>query len=330
MGGIYLGIDIAKAKFDVALLQEDKYQHKVFTNNELGIANLLTWLSEKVLSWDKLYVIMEATGNYHLVLACALVEQGINVSVENPSKLNAFAKACLMRGKDDKRDAKLIAQYGKACRPAAWKKPRDEVLQLQSLLAEYDSLKEQQVMVNNRLKSLTPLSHHEVTLSIQAQLDFLDNALKAIEASIQAHVDQFPDTLQRPVVLAQSVPGVGFFTALRFVVTTESGTRFKKARQLAAYLGLTPMVKHSGNNQRTPARLSKIGQGKFRAKLYFPAIQAIIHNPDVKYFYEQLINRGKRKMTAILAAMRKLVHIVFGVLKQNTPYQVQKKILATN
>jgi transposase len=327
---IYVGIDVSKEKLDVAYLQEKTCQHKIFTHDTSGIAALIKWLLDRNISLDNLRIAMEATGHYHLVLACTLAKQGIKLSVENPSKINAFAKACLRRGKDDKRDAKLIANYAKACQPALWQKPADEILHLQSLLAEYDSLKDQRVVQINRLKSLTELSHPHVKVSIEKHLMYLEQAIKEIEGLMADYVDQFPATLQAPIGLAQSVPGIGFLSAARLVVATEAGKRFKRARQLAAYLGLTPMVKHSGKNNYAPARLSKIGQSKLRAKLYFPAIQAILHNPDVKAFYQRLIQTGKRKSIAIAAAMRKLVHIVLGVLKQKAPYQPQKAMLAIN
>ena len=120
------------------------------------------------------------------------------------------------------------------------------MLDLQSLLAEYDSLKDQRVVQINRLKSLTALSHTGVKASIEQHCVYLDGAIKAIAQLIISAVQTAPDQLEQSVSLAQSIPGIGFMSAVRLVVATEAGTRFKQARQLAAFLGLTPAVKHSG------------------------------------------------------------------------------------
>jgi len=100
---------------------------------------------------------------------------------------------------------------------------------------------------------------------------------------------------------------------------------FNSASQCAAYLGLNPIQHESGTSVRRKARLSKAGDARVRAKLYMAAVVCIQqqHNPDIKRQYERLIKKGKAKMSALGAAMRKLVHICFGVLKHQTLYQVQ-------
>ena len=101
------------------------------------------------------------------------------------------------------------------------------------------------------------------------------------------------------------------------------GQRFERASQVAAYLGLIPITHQSGTSVLLPPHLSKAGPAAWRAALYMPALVAIRFNPDVQHLYQRLLARGKAKMAAVGAAMRKLVHICFGVIKHQTPYQPQ-------
>ena len=98
---------------------------------------------------------------------------------------------------------------------------------------------------------------------------------------------------------------------------------FKSASKVASYIGLNPIEKRSGKSEYRKPRLSKAGNSDWRKSLYFPAIVAIENNPDVKALHDRLLGSGKTKMCAIGAAMRKLLHICFGVLKHQQPYQVQ-------
>ncbi len=137
-----------------------------------------------------------------------------------------------------------------------------------------------------------------------------------------ATIDPHP-TLQHDHQLLQSIPGVGPVLATFMVALLYHGERFDSAAQVAAYVGLIPVEYQSGTSVRKPPRLSKAGPALLRAKLYWPAVVASRHNPDVRHLYQRLLARGKCKMAAIGAAMRKLLHICFGVIKHQTPYQPQ-------
>lgn len=92
------------------------------------------------------------------------------------------------------------------------------------------------------------------------------------------------------------------------------------ARQIAAYAGLSPRKHDSGTSVHKKPKLSKMGSYHLRKALYFPAISAWQHNPLVKSFCQRLLDKGKHKMLIVGAAMRKLLHIVFGVLKSQQPF----------
>ena len=126
----YLGIDIAKLKFDIALLQGNKYKFKVLKNNNKGFEELCAWLEEKGLKI--LHVCLEATGAYGEALSYYLTDKGFMVSVVNPAKIKAFAQSELSRTKTDKADSKVIARYCRAMKPLAWQPLPKHVCILQS------------------------------------------------------------------------------------------------------------------------------------------------------------------------------------------------------
>lgn len=133
MSKLVIGVDIAKKKFDVASLCDDKYKHKTFTNDEPGYANFAAWITQ-LFAHDPPLICMEATGAYSIPLAEFMVNQGYPVSVVNPAKIHAFAKSELSRAKTDKADAKLIARYAAKMEPKLWLPPPEKIRTLQALV----------------------------------------------------------------------------------------------------------------------------------------------------------------------------------------------------
>lgn len=95
---------------------------------------------------------------------------------------------------------------------------------------------------------------------------------------------------------------------------------FDCAKQVSAFLGLNPKQHQSGTSVNKNTHISKIGDSGLRKTLYMPALVAVRHNPTLKDFYEKLVYRGKPKKAAVVSSMRKLVHIIYGVLKNKTPF----------
>lgn len=179
---IAVGIDMAKASFDVARLSADgKYKHKKFDNTPAGFARFAEWLAG--FETEPVHLCMEATGAYSLPLADFLVGQGFHVSVVNPAKIAAFAKSELSRAKTDKADAKLIARYALAMRPPAWTPPPAEQRELQALLRRLENLLEMRRMEENREATADPA----VTGSIQAVLATLAQEIKAVRDALRHH-----------------------------------------------------------------------------------------------------------------------------------------------
>lgn len=310
-----LGIDIAKDKFDVVLLMGEASRHKVFANHPAGFVALLSWLRSR--GAGNLHACMEATGSYWEEVAMALHEAAYTVSVVNPAQVRAFAKSQLRRTKNDKVDAGVIAHFCRALSPQPWTPPAPELRQLRALTRRQEDLQHLLVEEKNRLSA--PGSSQQVKDSIQRTIAALEGEMNALQRQVKEHIEGHP-LLKERCNLLTSIPGVGLDTAASLLGELSHIDTFQSARQLAAYFGLTPFQRQSGSSIRGRPRLSKAGRSRLRKLLFFPALAASRYNPLIRPFYHRLLAAGKPKMLALAASMRKLLHIVFGVLKHNTPF----------
>lgn len=313
-----LGIDIAKLKFDVCLLNpQGKRRHKAFPNTAAGFSQLAMWLIKQGVTPEEMHACLEATGTYGEALAYHLHEDGHTVSVVNPAAVKAFAGSRLSRTKTDKVDAELIARFCLAQQPLAWTPPAPEVRELQALVRRLEALIEMRVAEENRLEAGSVVA--AVRASVEAHVAYLAAEIKRTEELIRNHIDNHP-TLKQQSELLDSIPGVGATTAALLLAEIVDMTQYRSARQVAAYAGLVPRERRSGSSVRGRPRLSKIGNARLRKALYFPAITALRCSPFFKAWATGLRERGKCKMSVIGAAMRKLIHLAYGVLKTGKPF----------
>jgi transposase len=311
-----IGIDISKLKFDLCLLRDNgKLKHKVFANTAHGFVELSAWLIKQKV--EGAHFCMEATGTYGEALATYLCDAGHVVSVINPAIIKAYAQSHLSRTKTDKVDATLIAWFCLERKPPAWSPLPREVRELQALVRRLESLLEMHQMEVNRLEAGT--SADLVRESLAEHITFLDDEIKRTEKLIRNHIDQHP-TLKEQRELLITIPGIGDTTAAKLLAEMLDVKLYKSARQLAAFAGLAPRLHESGSSIKRKARLSKTGAPRLRKALYFPAIAAIKYNPSIKAMSVRLRERGLCPMQIIGAAMRKLVHLAYGVLKSGRPF----------
>ncbi len=320
-----LGIDIAKATFDVALRVERRDYQATFKNNVGGFGKLLRWLRRSRAS--RPHACMEATGRYGEALALFLYEHGYRVSVVNPARIKKYADSQLRRNKTDAQDAAVILDFCLTQHPPQWKPPSPQQRKLQELVRYHDALKKMQRQEQNRLSSGLQVS--AVICQIQQHLASLEEQLALLEAQIHSHIEQFSD-LKRDRDLLISIPGIAKLTAARLLAEISDIRSFSNAKQLAAYAGLTPSHHESGSSIRRRPRMSKVGNSNLRRYLYMPALAAMCHNPVIAALRERLLARGKEKMVVVGAAMRKLLHIVYGVLKSGRPFDANLAVQTQN
>jgi transposase len=314
-----VGVDVAKATFDVALglAKPGKFQTRAkLANREEGFQELIAWLDKHA---PEAAVCMEATGIYHEALAIFLVQQGKTVYVANPAQVKYFGKSQLSRTKTDRTDAKLIAQFATSQQTGTkpmvpWTPPTPAQRTLRALVERLDDLKGMEQMEANRLD----VASDAVRGSLEDSLKELRKQIKSLEKRIDQHIDK-DQRLRHDAALMKSIPGIAKTTSASLLAALGDLRRFDAPGKLVAFAGLNPALRESGT-LKGKIRVSKTGAPSLRAKLYMPAVSAKNHNPVVRAFCERLLARGKLPIVAVCAAMRKLLHLVWGVIHTNTPF----------
>ncbi|MFY9226615.1 MAG: IS110 family transposase [Blastocatellia bacterium] len=311
---VIMGIDIGKEKFDVAIKIKEKYEDRKFDNKESGFLELSSWLKEKGV--EKAWCCMEATGKYGDSLANYLYSKGHKVSVVNPRAIEAFGKSQMRRNKTDKQDARLIEQYCASCKPDEWKPLKEEVKNIQELERHLESLTNQHTQQTNRLECQTNTT---VVKSINRIIVSIEAEIEEIKLVIKQEIEKDQE-LKKNNELLLTIPGIGEKTATIILAELGQIERFSSVKQLDAFVGLSPSQHTSGTSVRKKTQMSKLGNSRLRKALYLPAVSAKNHNPIVKAFCLRLQEKGKVPMCIIGAAMRKLLHLAYGVLKNQLPF----------
>lgn len=321
-----LGVDISKAKFDVALLLEGKkYRSKVFSNDPAGFKALLEWIGSMVSGGqNNVHVCMEATGVYHEALALFLHDQGIAVSVVNPLFVKKFVESEGVRSKTDKADAKALARYADRSQPELWEAPSHAVRKLQALVARLETLKEMRQAEANRLD----VAHDAVRPSVLEIISQLDATIEEVRKQIHQAIDDDPDLKSRRDLL-ETIPGLGAKTIPQLLAYIGRPERFKTVKALIAYAGLAPLIQQSGTSLNKKRGTHPLGKEALRHALYFPAMVAGTHNPLIAKFWQRLKAQNKPGKVIVVACMHKLLAIAYGVLKSGKPFDPRHSLAAT-
>ena len=313
----FLGVDVSKAKLDVALLLgNDKFKSKVFANDARGLQDLLHWLPAHVPeALSSVHICMEATGIYHEALACFLSDQRLWVSVVNPLLVKRFAQASRLRNKTDSIDAKCLALFCKSSGPERWEAPPVAVRALQALVGRLDTLQAMRQAECNRLD----VAHSSVADSVRHVIGDLDEAIAQVRAQIARTIDDDPD-LKRRAALLESIPGLGDKTVPQLLAYIGRPERFRTVKALIAFASLTPMIRQSGTSLDSRRGTHPMGHQELKRALYFPAMVAGRYNPVVAAFWNKLKAQNKPGKVIVVACMHKLLAIAYGVLRSGKPF----------
>jgi transposase len=318
-----LGIDVGKDSLELALLTpQNELRKKSVRNSASGFKVLMNWLNrwagpvEGDPASPGVRACLEASGGYEEAAALFLHEQGVYVSVVNPRQTKSYAGVRLQRSKTDPADAALLARYCQREEPPAWEPPTEAERRLRQLTRGLQSLKDERDRTRNKRDRA---ENETVTAALDAVLDTLSDQIGTLERRIETYVAQNAE-LKRQTDLLVTIPGIGSQTAATVLAELGDVTRFESARAVAAFAGLTPSHHSSGTSVRRRTRLSKLGNGRLRKALFFPAMVAMRHNEVVRTFAGRLLDRGKAKMAVVGASMRKLLHICYGVLRNGQAF----------
>jgi transposase len=297
---------VSKETLDANCARGQRKQAKIFANSPDGWRLVLSWL--KALGSKQAHVCMEATGRHSLGVALALYDAGHIVSVVNPAQIRDFARAKLGRNKTDKVDAALIGDYAALFNPAPWTPPSPAMRRLCELHTVRAGIISSRTEWKNRLGS--GLGDSTAT----------GLAAMTIDRAIGETIDQDAALRGRRDLLL-SVSGVGETLAALLLVEMPSPEVLRRSGEMVAYAGLNPSHYRSGSSIDRPTRISKIGNATLRSSLYMPALSAMRFNPAVAALVARLKEAGRLKPKQIVvAAMRKLLVICFGVLKTGRPF----------
>jgi len=310
-----LGLDISKDTIDACLLDERGEHAKKIANNPKGFGRLERWLINR--RAKDIHVCMEATGAYFEGVAEALADAGHLVSVVNPAQIKFYAQSLLSRAKTDAVDARIIAQFCRAQRPPPWKAPSAKERKLRGLVRFCDHLKSTRAAYD--VQRQTPNLIKEVHRSISKLIKELDEQIAVVETEIAALIDDDPDLRERHRLL-KSIDGVGDTTAATILAEVPQLEEFRDAKAVAAFAGLSSRTHSSGTSVRGSGAICKTGNARLRKALWWPAIVGIRHNPRLRALAQRLRDAGKPSKKIIIAAMRKLLILAYGVLKSRRPF----------
>lgn len=319
----FVGLDVAKAKVDLYVVRQGKGKSKVFGNTAAGHRELQAWLLERGFVAARTQVCLEATGPYSESLAVALVESGFKVSVVNPARIKGYAQGELSRNKTDKADAALLARFCQAMHPGLWTPPSAAFRQLRAWVDRLQSLKDMHQQEMNRREALEASGQADVVAHVQIHLDWLDSEIAKLERDIDDHIDRHPD-LKADAALIESIPGIGKTTTAKVLAYAGDIRRFDSAKALSAFIGVSPRQRLSGSSVKGRTMLSRSGHQALRNALYMPGMVARRHNEAMRIFGDRLAAAGLAPKAVIGAVMRKLAHLIYGVVRSGVPFDMSK------
>ena len=316
----WIGVDIAKESFVAAQRGPEGFQTEAFPLTSKGLKAFGSWLPHS----PQLQIVLEATGPYWRVFTEGFntLAPQIPIAVVNPRRVRDFAKASPHASKTDELDAQVLLHFAETFTPRLLEVSGDRAdRQLRALTRHALQLTEQRDRVRNQQEKAAadPDTPKFVLRSLQRHLKHLDKALKQCWSQARLSLDQDPQ-LKESFRLLLSIPGVGEKTALTLISEYGTGLRQVGPKQLTRYAGLDIVFFLSGTSVYRLPHISKQGNWRIRRALYMAALSAIRHNPAVRSHYLKLVAHGRPKKSALVAAMRKLLHQCYGVLKNQIPF----------
>jgi transposase len=314
----FAGIDVGAEEL-VLVLRMNGVSAKAqsFANTRPGHQQLLKTLAK----CGQVRLCLEATGVYYVDLAVCLHDAGVAVSVVNPKAAHNFAKALMRNNKTDAVDADVLAQFAERMDFVPWTRPSREALALRAFARRIDALTRERAAAKNQLHALCACQDTPKAVVQDAKLGIaqLQKRIERLDGEARALIRQYPQ-LERGFQLLLSIKGVGQTSAIALLgelIVLPKGLTHK---QWVKYAGLNPRIFQSGKSVEKKPRLSKEGNCRVRQSLYMPALSAKRHDPYVKAYFEHLLARGKKKLQALCAVMRKLLHAIHGMLKHQQPF----------
>lgn len=313
------GIDVGSEELILVVRKNSKpFDPQKFTNTPSDRARLV----KKLVKLPGIIVCMEATGIYHFDLAIALHDAGVSLMVVNPKASHNFAKVLMKNSKTDAVDANTLAEYAERMDFVAWTRPSNEKIALRCFSRRINSLTNQRAAAKNHLHALTASQETPKAVLNDAKLAItqLQKRIDRLAAEALVLISKYPE-LTRMLQLLISIKGIAETSAIALMGELLLLPPDLTHREWVKFAGLDPKAFDSGKSVHKKTRMSKAGNRHIRSALYMPALSAKQHDPHVKAYFQHLVlDNGKKKLQALCAVMRKLLHAIHGMLKHDVPF----------
>jgi transposase len=310
------GVDVGSEELVLVIRKNSKpFDPQKFTNTPADRARLV----KKLAKLPGIIVCLEATGIYHFDLAIALHDAGVSLMVVNPKASHNFAKVLMKNSKTDAVDANTLAEYAERMNFVAWTRPANEKIALRCFSRRINSLTNQRAAAKNHLHALTASQETPKAVLNDAKLAItqLQKRIDRLAAEALALIGKYPE-LTRTLQLLISIKGIAETSAIALMGELLLLPPDLTHREWVKFAGLDPKAFDSGKSVHKKTRMSKAGNRHIRSALYMPALSAKRHDPHVRaYFQHLVVDNGKKKLQAVCAVMRKLLHAIHGMLKHD-------------
>jgi transposase len=306
----FIGIDVSKKLLEVGVHQSD--YHFRCPNDPQNFPALIT----ELISLRPARILLEATGGLERPLLQALHAAGLPVVVVNPRQVRDFAKALGILAKTDRLDARVLAHFAAAIKPALRPVKAQQETELDALVGRRTQLSEMLTQEKNRRGSAATKATRD---DIEEHIEWLEDRIQELDEKLKEQLERSAIWQQKDQIL-QSVTGIGFVTSLALLADCPELGQLNR-HQIAKLAGVAPLNRDSGQQRGT--RHIYGGRAQLRCKLYMATLAAIRFNPVIKSFYQRLITKDKPKKVAIVACMRKLLVIVNVMIRENKLWNLE-------
>jgi len=327
---LFIGIDFSKKMFDVSVIHQNNLQavdYQQFENSKEGCVALLKWIKTLTKEPGKRWLFCgEHTGLYSVCLSEYLIKKGLFIWLENPLQIKQSSG--IKREKNDKADSREIAFYAYRFRDraSAYCLPDKALKSLELLLSFRERLvSNKQVLLVSAAEIRRVMTRDTTARFIyeqsQKDIERINKEIKEVERRLLEQIESDKE-LQENYELVSSVKGIALINTAAILVATQNFTRFENSRQFACYSGMAPFGKQSGTSINSKPRVSRLANKKIKVLLTQAAKSAIIHDPNVKHYYERKLAEGKDKWLIINNVRNKLIHRIFAIVRNKQPYFV--------
>jgi transposase len=322
---VFAGLDVSAREISVARLRsrDGALMLASFPNNASGHKALLSYLLQGT---KHVRVCLESSGNYSLDLALALhAHPQVEVSLVNPRRARRFAESLGERSKTDPVDARVLCQYAARMPWVVWCPPTARALKLRAITRAIESLGVMNTQEKNREHALKASQALPSLVIREAQRHqrYLEHRIEQLRHEARRLIAKDAE-LERRFRLMLTVPGIAETSALQVLGELAVLPENLDARQWVAFSGLDPSQFTSGTSVQKRPRISRGGSAHLRRALYMPALVGLRREPHLRIFYERLVSRGKARLQAVVAVMRKLIHALFAMFRTNQAYDGAK------